>query len=318
MRHLESSFQGRNGFWFYVLMVVIVFIAIQLIGGIPVYVYLFKLVAADPESINNIAGGNYDFGPYGLEINLFPFIIGLLTILLFMKPIHQRSYKTVINGGRKFRWDHFLKSYLVWLAISAFYLFISLELYPDNFRVNNLSITLVRLVAVSLLIIPFQAAFEEVLLRGYFMQGFGLLTRNRWAPLLITSVIFALMHGLNPEVEAYGFLTAMPQYLLFGLVFGIMTLLNDGVEASTGAHAANNAFLCIMVTNKDAALQTPAVFEQTTVYPWTEFGFMIIMSALALYIMSKLFKWDWALLKSKVGAQSNGLETGTFVYDKFD
>lgn len=304
MLHLESSFRGRNSFWFYLLMVVIVFIAINTIGGIPVYIYLSNQIASDPGSIDNITVGNYNFGPYGLEINLFPFIVGLFTILVFMKPIHQRSYKTVINGGRKFRWGHFLKSYLIWLVISALYLFVSLKLYPDNFRVNNLSVTLVRLIVVSLLVIPFQAAFEEVLVRGYFMQGFSVLTRNRWAPLIITSIIFALMHGFNPEVEAYGFFTAMPQYLLFGLVFGIMTLLGDGVEASTGAHAANNAFLCVMVTNKDAALQTPAVFEQTTVYPWTEFGFMVVMSVLALCIMSKIFKWDWSLLKSRVSVTS--------------
>ena len=304
MRHLESSFRGRNGFWFYVLMAVAVFIAIQLIGGIPVYVYLFKQVAADPEALNNISVSGYDFGRFGLEMNLFPFIIGLLAIGLLMKPIHQRPFGTVVNGGRKFRWDHFLKSYLVWLIISALYLFISLKLFPDNFRVNNLSVTLIRLIVVSLLIIPFQAGFEEVLLRGYFMQGFSVLTHNRWAPLIITSGIFALMHGFNPEVEAYGFLTAMPQYIIFGIVFGIMTLLNDGVEASTGAHAANNAFLCVMVTNKDSALQTPAVFEQTTVYPWTEFVFMLIMSALALYIMSRVFKWDWSILKTKVEAES--------------
>ncbi len=305
MRHLESSFRGRNGFWYYVLMVVAVFVAIQLIGGIPVYVYLFKQIAADPESLSNITVSGYDFGPYGLEMNLFPFIIGLLTIGLLMKPIHQRSFGTVVNGGRKFRWDHFFKSYLVWLIISAIYLFISLKVFPDNFRVNNLSATLIRLIVVSLLIIPFQAGFEEVLLRGYFMQGFAVLSRNRWAPLLITSVIFALMHSMNPEVEAYGFFTAMPQYIVFGLVFGIMTQLSDGVEASTGAHAANNAFLCVMVTNQDAALQTPAVFEQTMVYPWTEFVFMLVMSALALYIMSRMFGWDWSVLKRKVSKESD-------------
>jgi len=281
-------------------MVAAVFLAIQTIGGIPIYIYLIKEIINDPEAISGITAANYDFGTYGLEMNLFPFIIGLLALWLFMKPLHQRSIQTVVNGGKKFRWNQFFTSYLVWIVLSAVYLVVSMQVFPGNFTLNNLSVTLIHVVIVSLLMIPFQAGFEEVLLRGYFMQGFAMATRKRWIAVVITAVIFALMHGFNPEVKAYGFMTAMPQYIVFGLVFGIMTILSDGTETSIGAHAANNAFLCIMVTNKDSALQTPAVFEQITVYPWAEFGFMVVMSGIALLILSKLQKWDWSLLKSKV------------------
>ena len=88
----------------------------------------------------------------------------------------------------------------------------------------------------------------------------------------MTSVLFGLMHSLNPEVKEFGFLTMMPQYILFGLIFGIITIMDDGIEAAMGAHAANNIFLCIMVTNKASALQTPALYEQINIYPWTEFA----------------------------------------------
>ena len=102
------------------------------------------------------------------------------------------------------------------------------------------------------------------------MQGFTALLRNRLFPLIMTSLLFALMHGLNPEVKEYGFLTMMPQYILFGLIFGIITILDDGVEAAIGAHTANNAFLCIMVTTKSSALQTAALYEQYSIHPWIE------------------------------------------------
>ncbi len=77
--------------------------------------------------------------------------------------------------------------------------------------------------------------------------------------------------ALNPEVKEYGFLTMMPQYILFGLIFGVITILDDGIEAAMGAHTVNNVFICIMVTNKSSALQTPALYEQKNVFPWTEF-----------------------------------------------
>jgi hypothetical protein len=33
------------------------------------------------------------------------------------------------------------------------------------------------------------------------------------------------------------------------MIFGVITMLDDGIEAAMGAHTANNIFLCIMVTN---------------------------------------------------------------------
>ena len=115
--------------------------------------------------------------------------------------------------------------------------------------------------------IPFQAAFEEVIFRGYLMQGFAAMYRDTDGfPLIMTSVLFGLMHAFNPEVKEFGFFTMMPQYIVFGLIFGIITILDDGIEASMGAHAANNIFLVIMVTNKSSALQTPALYEQISIF----------------------------------------------------
>jgi hypothetical protein len=124
------------------------------------------------------------------------------------------------------------------------------------------------------------------------MQGFATLLRNRWFPLIMTSVLFGLMHALNPEVKAFGFFTMIPQYILFGLIFGAITILDDGIEASMGAHTANNIFLCIMVTNKSSALQTPALYEQQNIYPWTEFAALIFTGIAFILILKIIFKWD--------------------------
>lgn len=123
------------------------------------------------------------------------------------------------------------------------------------------------------------------------MQGFTVLVRNRFFPLIMTSVLFGLMHVLNPEVKEFGFFTMMPQYILFGIIFGIITIMDDGIEAAMGAHAANNAFLCIMVTHKSSTLQAPAVYEQISIQPWLEFGAMLIMGLLIIFILKVIFKW---------------------------
>jgi len=189
----------------------------------------------------------------------------------------------------------------VWLVLSGIYLFIYLKADPANFRLNNTGTTLLVLVIISILFIPFQAAFEEILFRGYLMQGFGILLRNRWLPLILTSVFFGLMHSFNPEVKDFGFLSMMPQYILFGLVFGIITILDDGIEAAIGAHSANNIFLCIMVTNKSSALQTAALFEQKNILPWVELTVLLVIGIVFLLILKKLFRWnDLTVLKEPI------------------
>ena len=177
------------------------------------------------------------------------------------------------------------------MVLSAAYLFIYLKADPSNFRLENTSGTLLVLIIVTIVLIPFQAAFEEILFRGYLMQGFAVLAKNRWVPLLITSVLFGLMHSLNPEVKEFGFGDMMAQYVLFGLIFGIVTIMDDGIEAAAGAHAANNIFLCIMVTHRSSALQTRAIYEQINVYPWTEFAGLLISGILFILILKVVFRW---------------------------
>jgi membrane protease YdiL (CAAX protease family) len=235
---------------------------------------------------------------------LFPFLIGLLAFVILVKPLNYRTFKLTVNGTATFRWNRFLVSGMVWAILSALYFFIYLKMDPSNFSLKNVSETLIPLILISLIFIPFQAAFEEVLFRGYLMQGFTVLFRNRWFPLLITSVLFGLMHAFNPEVEEFGFFTMMPQYVLFGLIFGIVTILDDGIEAAIGAHAANNAFLCIMVTHDSSALQTPAVFEQQNIYPFTELAALFVTGLVFVVIMKMIFRWgSYSLVLSGVEAK---------------
>jgi membrane protease YdiL (CAAX protease family) len=117
----------------------------------------------------------------------------------------------------------------------------------------------------------------------------------------MTSLLFGLMHALNPEVKEYGFFNMMPQYIVFGLIFGIITILDDGIEAAMGAHAANNVFLCIMVTNQSSALQTQALYIQQNVYPWTEFAGLALSGTVFIIILKMIFKWEtFSLLFKKI------------------
>jgi len=292
---MTAPFRGKNAFWRYFVGVVAPFIAANVIGALPLAaVIITRTLEGSPMPQK---GGMPDFEAMGINLNvgfvlnIIPFLLGLLTIILLVKPLHNRSFQTVVNGGRKTRWGRVFMAALVWIVVSAVWMIYSLKSDPGNFRINNTSTSLIVLAILALTLIPFQAAFEEILFRGYLMQGFAVLARNRWIPIVVTSLLFGLMHGLNPEVQQYGFLTMMPQYIFFGLVFAVLTMFDDGIEMAIGAHAANNIFLSVLITHDDMALQTPALYEQVQIYPWKEFASLVVMSVVFLIIMALIYRW---------------------------
>jgi hypothetical protein len=307
MNHLESTFAGKNNFWRYLVVFPAVFIVSNTIGALPLLVGLLFKSLSNHEIFSLLAANPNDYSVMDFTSNtllvlmLFPFIAGLAAFILLVKPLHSRTIRAVINGTSRIRWNRFFISLLIWLGLSALYFLFYLKVDPQNFSFNNKSVSIIILAVISFALIPFQAAFEEILFRGYLMQGFTALLSNRWFPLVMTSVLFGLIHGLNPEVKEYGFLTMMPQYILFGFIFGIITILDDGIEAAIGAHTATNAFLCIMVTNKSFALQTAALYEQHRIYPWVELAALLVVGLVFILILKMIFGWkSFSLLFSDV------------------
>jgi uncharacterized protein len=68
-----------------------------------------------------------------------------------------------------------------------------------------------------------------------------------------------------------------------------------------GAHAANNIFLCIMVTSKSSALQTPALYQQVTIFPWTEFAGLVVSGIVFVFVLKTIFGWeDFSVIFRKI------------------
>ena len=83
----------------------------------------------------------------------------------------------------------------------------------------------------------------------------------------------------------------LPQYIMFGFMFGITAILDDGIEIALGTHTANNIFLSITVTNSSSTLQTPAVFEQVEILPWVEFGGLVIACIIFILVIGRIYNW---------------------------
>ena len=124
------------------------------------------------------------------------------------------------------------------------------------------------------------------------MQGFGLLAKNRWFPLVVTSICFGLLHGMNPEVKTLGY-GVMVFYIGTGLFFGIVTLLDEGIELSIGLHAANNIVAAVLVTTNWAVFRTDALYIDTSEpsLGWNTFVPVFVLYPLVLLILAKKYRW---------------------------
>jgi membrane protease YdiL (CAAX protease family) len=127
------------------------------------------------------------------------------------------------------------------------------------------------------------------------MQGIGFMSKNRWLPLILTSVIFGLMHIANPEVEKIGYII-MVYYIGTGFFLGIMTLMDDGLELALGFHAANNLITALLVTANWTAFQTNSILKDTS-EPAAGLDVLVpvfIVFPILLFIFSKVYKWkNW-------------------------
>ena len=143
--------------------------------------------------------------------------------------------------------------------------------------------------------IPIQTSTEEYVFRGYLMQGFANLSRNKWFPLIMTSVIFGSMHILNPEVTKMGY-AVLVFYIGTGFVLGIMTLMDEGMELALGFHAANNLITALLVTSDYSALQTNAVLKDIS-DPTAGLDVILpvfVIYPILLFIMAKKYNWtNW-------------------------
>jgi len=109
--------------------------------------------------------------------------------------------------------------------------------YNKLFSDQQFGIRLPR-AADTLLTIPLQivisATAEEMLFRGYLLQGLGLLTRNRVVLALIAGLIFMGAHMADPAIASL--------FLVFevGFFLAIITLKSNGLELAIGMHIAHN------------------------------------------------------------------------------
>jgi membrane protease YdiL (CAAX protease family) len=308
MNFLENIIGKGNQFWKYLVTGLVAFVASGLIGMLPLMLVIIVQASKTGLGGNSISKilQNVNFSSIGISQNLFllllllSFAVGLFAVILIIRVLHKRSFSETVNGTKKVRWNRVWTGFFVWLLLMALSLAIRYIMNPENFVLQFNIQAFIPLVFIALVFFPFQITFEELLFRGYLAQGIGSWTKSRWLVILIPSILFGLMHMANKEVAAFGFWAAMPHYILFGLIFGLASVLDDGIELAIGMHAANNIFNCVVVTFDASSLKTHAIFSQQIGNLQTRTIVLLVLGLIALFVFAKKYKWNFSVMNKKI------------------
>lgn len=293
---IEQGIKSENKFWKYILGSILIIIA-SFLGQAPLLVALYydTLVKGKPYPSSNDDIMRFFEPNLTLFLILISFVFVLLGIFFVVRYLHNQTMLSITTARAKIDWKRVFFSFSIWAIFTivstlAFYLS-----NPADFVINFKPIPFAILVVIGTILIPIQTSTEEYIFRGYLMQGFANLAKNKWFPLIMTSVIFGAMHISNPEVSKMGNII-MVYYIGTGLLLGIITLMDEGMELALGFHAANNLVSALLVTSDWSAFQTHSIFKDIS---QPSAGLDVILPVVVIYpillfIFSRKYNWtDW-------------------------
>lgn len=160
-----------------------------------------------------------------------------LAMMAWRKLIEHRRVVTLFTGARRFRWRLLIAS-----ALFVGFIGLGLTLIFDPTGVAQIEARGARfslqdwliLTAVYAIGIGIQASFEEVYVRGWLLQHVSRIIPSVAGAILVTALVFSALHIGHP-----GWATYVAAFL-FGLAYGWSAFRLNGLEASMGAHIANN------------------------------------------------------------------------------
>lgn len=224
---------------------------------------------------------------------LLTFVFAFIGLYFVVEKLHLQKFISIITSRERLDWSRIFVSFGLWLIISVILFFASYFYDSSEIVLQFNLIPFAILCVITLILMPIQTTAEELLFRGYLMQGFYNLSLNKWFPLLMTSLIFGTMHIMNPEVEKIGYLILV-YYIGTGLFLGIITLMDEGTELAIGFHAANNIIASLLITTDYTVFQTHSIFKDIS-EPSINFEVffpVLVLFPILLFYFSKKYKWN--------------------------
>ncbi len=198
--------------WLRVLLFVLMYLISSAILTMVAGIIMVLTGSITMEEIQSVAGnkGNIIFLIFS---QVFSLIAAALSIWVFRKFVDRRSIISLgfeVKGKIKDMIAGFLVGFLIlFLGFIILYFTNQLEITVIEYNVKAILGSLVLFIIVAIV--------EESVMRGYVLNNLMEWLKNKYVALFISAVIFALFHGINPNITLLGFINL----ILAGLALGI-------------------------------------------------------------------------------------------------
>lgn len=245
-----------------------------------------------------LAGVNYDYDAQIEKTSLqrlvvqFSGLLGTALVLwIFMKYIDKEKF-IELGFHIRSKLNHFIVGFILGAFIMGAGYLLLVSIGEISFQSISFNFTEIM---ISLGVFTIVAFVEETLFRGYILRNF-MRSFNKYLALLISSILFAALHGFNPNFDMLSFLSLF----LAGMALGISYIYTKNLWFPIGLHLSWNFFQSIFGFNVSgqnfySLFQTQITSE--TLLNGGKFGFensiLGIISEISIVILVFLYFTIW-------------------------
>jgi membrane protease YdiL (CAAX protease family) len=217
----------------------------------------------------------------GFSDPLWTFVFGfasvttaLPAVLLTARMAQRRAIGTVSSVEGRLRWRWML--YCARWALLCFILVTGVD-FARGHGWDASSWpgwpTFLAVLALAVAVVPFQAAAEEYLCRGWLVQTFASWIRTPWPGAVAGSVLFVVLHDYTEPL-------VFADLFVFAMALCWLTIRTGGLEAAIALHVANN----VVLTAVAATQGVPSLDQSGTYSMWDVLPTMITTLAYTWWI----------------------------------
>ncbi len=292
MPFLDNASQGKNNWWRYLLTIILSLILTSAAVGFLVYIFLVLIFIVQAGNIGVYWIDQVIRDPmFILLLVAISYAASVIVFYLCVRFIHHKRFISLITTESKVNYTRILKGAGIWLAIIASLDILLFLIYPEKYNVTFDPNKYGLLLILSLSALPIQASFEEIVFRGYLMQGIGLLSKKPVIPLIATSIIFGVVHWWNANSEIMCISTILAAFII-GIMLGIITLGENSIETAVGVHIMNNMYIALVDNPSDSPLGNLPSIVTSQQDPYILMLFTFVASLIMIVIVFRKKRGD--------------------------
>jgi membrane protease YdiL (CAAX protease family) len=192
---LDLADQGKTR-WGTYLIGLFVMACIWLLGST---IFIMLVYSRDFQSGAEPMDGSHPLPDFiALSLTFFALIIGIYVAVCHL---HRRPFLSLITPYLTIRWPRLWQGFKWQILFIILATLIEELIFPGTYHYTLDPTQFYKFAILVVLFIPFQAASEEFLFRGYLLQACGHLFRQPIVLITLNGLGFMALHFANPEIE---------------------------------------------------------------------------------------------------------------------